>query len=150
MKDRNVPMAPNPAGKRVKDFNPPLPEEGILAPIDKERDILHTKSNWICQHCGMRSNFCHNKRYGRYAILATIHYRRAARSRYSDEAAKECFIEAYSHAYEYEHFMQRCSIPAKIRNEAPECMICSSMAVALIANNWEFFLHGLEKSVKEE
>ena len=39
MKDHNVPMAPNPAGKRVKDFNPPLPEEGILAPIDKERDM---------------------------------------------------------------------------------------------------------------
>ena len=147
--DHNVPMAPTPAGKRVTDNNPTLPEEGILVPNDKDGAMLHTRSNSICPHCGMRGNFCHNRRYGRYAILATICYRRATRTGYSDQAAKDCFLEAYSFAYEFEHFMQRCAIPAKMRTEAPECMIRSSMAIALIANNWEFFLHGLEKRSKK-
>ena len=57
------------------------------------------------------------------------------------------FIEAYAYASEFELFMSRGSVPTKMREKVPECMMKSSFAIALLANDWNFFIHSLEKAV---
>ena len=132
----------------ARDKNPPLPDTPMYPPQDSSRDLLPATSNRRCAHCKFRGNFCHNKRYGRYCILATIRYRRKAKNRYTDELAKAAFIELYAYAFEFEHFLQRCAIPTEMKTKVPQCMMESSFAIALMANDWIFFLHGLEKAVE--
>ena len=132
----------------AKDNNAPLPHQVIVPPVDHEHELLPgTNPRTRCKHCNMRDVFCHNKRYGRYCILATIRYRRKAKQQYTDELAKAAFIEAYAYASEFERFLSKCSIPTEMKEELPECMVRSSLAIALITNDWNFFIHGLEKAV---
>ena len=133
--------------KLVKDNNAPLPDKLMLPPHDQHRDLLPTASDRRCPYCNMRGSACHNKRYGRYAILATIRYRRKAGRNYQDELAKAAFMEAYAFASEFELFLSRGSVPVEMKEEVPECMMKSSFAIALLANDWNFFIHGLEKAV---
>ena len=81
--------------------------------------------------------------------MATIRYRRKAKDRYTDELAKAAFIEAYAYAFEFEFFLNHCAIRSEMKEDIPDCMMRSCFAIALLANNWNFFIHGLEKPVEK-
>ena len=51
-------------------------------------------------------------------------------------------------AFKFEMFLNRCAIATEMKETLLDCTMRSSFAIALVANDWNFFIHGLEKAVK--
>ena len=145
--DESMPVAPAQFSRGAKDNNQPLPEELTGPPQDMNCDMFPGVSNDGCEHCRMIGVFCHNKRYGRYCILAAIRYRRTAKEKYTEEGAKQAFIQAYAYCSDFEHFLANCAVPLKMKTKVPYCMEKSSLAIAMVSNSWNHFIHGFDKQV---
>ena len=124
----------------------PLPS--VIAPPQYNTVHFTSSTNYKCLHCKYRGNFCHNKHYGRYCILMTVRYRKeVGLKNFNEEKTKEEFICAYAYCFEFEHFLQRTCIPAKLKTDVPDCMKMSSLPLALNLNNWYIVTNSFEGAI---